>query len=91
MNIDNQLDELKKIKQVDAPPFLLTRIRQQIHNLNNQEAPVQWKWAFAFTAVLILVLNLSAFLKQNHTDATQPISSIVTTLNLSNSNALYNE
>ena len=35
MNIDHKLDALKKIKQVEAPPFLLTRIKQQILHPKN--------------------------------------------------------
>ncbi len=98
MNIDNKLDALKKIRQVDAPPFLLTRIKQQIQNIGNVEAPVKWKWAFAATSVIILVLNVSILLKNadNNVQTTavgknQSIENVVSSMHLSTTNNLYNE
>lgn len=95
MNIDNKLDLLKQIKEVDAPPFLLTRIRQQIENLSNVEAPVKWKWAFAASAILILALNISVFFKSADTTASTAknsgIENVVNSMNLTTTNDLYNE
>ncbi len=95
MNINTKLDLLKQIKQVDAPPFLLTRIRQQIDNLSNVEAPVKWKWAFAASAILILALNVSIFFKYDDTTASAGkntgIENVVNSMNLTTSNQLYNE
>ncbi len=91
MNIDNKLDALKKIKQVEAPPFLLTRIKQQIQNLGNAPAPVKWKWAFAASTIIILALNFSIFLTRSGSDKNAGIETVVSSLHLSNTNALYNE
>ena len=91
MNIDKKLDALKKIEQVDAPPFLLTRIKQQIQNLENASAPVKWRWAFAVIAVVIIALNLSVFFNNNITKKSNGIETVVSTMQLSNTNALYNE
>lgn len=95
MNIDNKLDLLKQIKEVDAPPFLLTRIRQQIENLSNVEAPVKWKWAFAASAILILALNISVFFKSADTTAAagknSGIENVVNSMNLTTTNDLYHE
>ena len=91
MNIDNKLDALKRIKQVDAPPFLLTRIKQQIQNLGNVPAPVKWKWAFAGSAIIILVLNVSILLKEDSSQESSGIETVASSMNLTNTNALYNE
>ena len=93
MNIDSKLDLLKQIKEVDTPPFLLTRIRQQIQNLQYTEAPVKWKWAFALTSVVILALNISILLASSAstTKKNNGIENIVNSMNLSNTNDLYNE
>ncbi len=93
MNIDNKLDLLKQIREVDAPPFLLTRIRQQIQNLDNEAAPVKWKWAFAFTSVAILVLNISIFFKTANTIETKTtgIKTVINSMNLASSNNIYHE
>lgn len=93
MSIDKKLDSLKRIKAVDAPPFLLTRIRQRINNLGTAEAPVKWKWIFALTSVFVLTLNIS-ILFTSSTAATKKnagIDNIVNTMSLSSQNDLYNE
>ena len=91
MNIENKLDALKKIKQVEAPPFLLTWIKQQIQNPGNAPAPVKWKWAFAGSAIIILALNLSILFKGNGSQKNSDIESVVSSMHLSNTNTLYNE
>ncbi len=93
MNIDNKLDLMKQIREVDAPPFLLTRIRQQIQNLDNVEAPVKWKWAFAVISVAILVFNVSIFLKTVNTTEgkTTGIETVISSMNLAATNNIYNE
>ncbi|MFZ1751349.1 MAG: hypothetical protein WAU01_14210 [Saprospiraceae bacterium] len=93
MNIENKLDLLKQIKEVDAPPFLLTRIRQQIQNLNNVEAPIQWKWAFALTSVAIVALNISIFFTSVSatTEDTTGIETVINSMHLSTTNNIYNE
>ncbi len=98
MNMDNKLNLLKQIKAVDAPPFLLTRIRQQIQNQEVEEAPVKWKWAFALTSVLILVLNISILIRStNNTSNTTKveqkagIENVVNSMNLSTTNDVYHE
>lgn len=93
MNIDKKLDLLKQIKEVDAPPFLLTGIRQQIDNLGTAEAPVKWKWAFALISVVILVLNISMLLRSTDSAVKNNagVENIVKAMNLSTQNDLYNE
>ena len=91
MNIDNKLDALKKIKQVEAPPFLLTRIKQQIQNRGNAPAPVKWKWAFAATAFIILALNMSILFRTGSAKNKTGIEAVVKSMNLSDSNDLYYE
>ena len=91
MNIDNKLDALKKIKQVEAPPFLLTRIKQQIQNRGNAPAPVKWKWAFAATAFIILALNMSILFRTGSAENKTGIEAVVKSMNISDSNDLYNE
>jgi len=95
MNIDDKLNLLKQIKEVDAPPFLLTRIRQQIDNLANVEAPVKWKWAFAASAIFIMALNVSILFKSNDTTVSAGknagIENVVKSMNLTSTNNLYNE
>lgn len=93
MNIDKKLDLLKGVNPVEAPPFLLTRICQQISTLEHMEAPVQWKWAFAFTSLAVMVLNVAVLLKQDNTTIpnTLGIETIINSMNLASTNDFYNE
>jgi hypothetical protein len=93
MSIDKKLDLLKQIKEVEAPPFLLTRIRHRINHPGNAEAPVKWKWAFALTSVVILALNISILLTSaaSATKKNTGVENVVNAMNLSTQNDLYNE
>lgn len=98
MNIDNKLDLLKQIKEVDAPPYLLTRIRQQMQNTGAAQAPIKWKWAFAFAAIFILALNISIFLKTSDNNNQSEngtkkagLENVIKSMNLTTTNELYHE
>jgi hypothetical protein len=90
MNIDNKLDKLKSIRQVDAPPFLFTRIQQRIQNLADAPAPVKWKLAFVSAAIILIVLNTGILLKSSQSK-TQGVEPIVNSLQLSSSNDFYHD
>ena len=91
MNIDDKLNQLRKIEQLEAPPFLLTRIKQRLNNLENQPAPVQWKWAFAASAIIVFTFNTAFFFSQGNTTIKGNINAVVSAMNLSNTNELYHE
>ncbi len=91
MNIDKKLEVLKKIEEVEAPPFLITRIRQRINTLSAAQAPVKWKWSFAVIGLLLLVLNISIVFKSKQVSSSQGITNIVTDFHLSTTNNFYNE
>jgi hypothetical protein len=93
MSIDRKIDLLKRIKVVDAPPFLLTRINQQINNFTNTEASVKMKWAFALTFIFVLALNVSILFTSATATSKKnaEVENIVNTMNLSTQNDLYNE
>ncbi|MEZ4690305.1 MAG: hypothetical protein R3A12_09040 [Ignavibacteria bacterium] len=93
-NIDKELDKLKLIKTVDTPPYLFTRIRQQIDTLESESetAPAEWKWGFALTMIIVLALNISTLFNSNTSgsaDQTSGINEVVSYMNLSSDNELY--
>ena len=92
MELNKKLDTLKQITEVDAPPFLYTRILQRIQNLQQLEAPVKWKWAFALTAMMILFVNI-AILVRSAAPAIKNtgVENMVNAMDLSPSNDLYHE
>jgi hypothetical protein len=93
MDLNKKLDLLKQIKAVETPPFLLTRIRQQLQNLQHTEAPAKWKWAFAVMSLVILLFNISTLFKSSFSAPKKSagIENIVNSMNLSTANDLYNE
>ncbi len=93
MELNKKLDVLQQIKEVDAPPFLYTRIQQQIQNLQQLEAPAKWKWAFACSTLLILLINISILVRSSAPVVKQNtgVENIVNSLGLSNTNDLYHE
>jgi hypothetical protein len=93
MDIDNKLDLLKKIRKMDAPPFLFTRIKQQVNNLSSIEASIKWKWAFALGLLFILTCNLSVIFKSNIFIESKhaSVKNLINDMNLSSKFDLYNE
>lgn len=93
MDIDKELNKLRQIQEVEAPPFLLTRIHQRIKSLDNKPAPIKWKLAFVLSTVIILGLNLSMFFDKSDVSQVSEngVALVVSSMALSNSNELYHE
>ncbi len=91
MNIEDRLNKLSNIKEVDAPPFMFTGIKQKIENLETVIAPVRWKWSFVAAGMVLMILNVSVFYKQVLTPQKASISTLAKSLDLTNSNELYHE
>jgi len=89
MNIDQKLESLKRIKRVEPPAFLFTRILEQVKP--KPQAPLTWRLAFAGVSIAIFCIN--AFILFNSSDSKDNISVevIVNTMELSTLNDLYHE
>ncbi|OAQ38253.1 hypothetical protein A5893_15785 [Pedobacter psychrophilus] len=90
MNIEEKLNLLSKIEQVDAPPFMFTRIQQKINEAKTQEIPAYFKWSFGFVAIMIITLNITA-IKVQKTDSKSGLDKVATEMQLKNNNNFYNE
>ena len=91
MDIENKLAELKQIKVVDAPPFLLHSIKNRIRNLNEVEAPAVWKYSFVACAFIVALFNLTLLFEVTDEHKSSEIITVVSSLQLSDSNQLYND
>ena len=58
MNIDDELERLRQIQPVEAPPFLLTRIRARLRGQEMESTPRSWQWAGALAFSLLLLGNV---------------------------------
>ncbi len=52
------IELLRKVRQVEAPPFLLTRIRARIDAARAEKLPAAWAWAGTLAFGLLLLLNV---------------------------------
>ncbi len=57
-NIDNYLKPLENIRQVDAPPFLYTRIKKKIEDETRIRVPVKIAWGLTSACCLLLLFNI---------------------------------
>ena len=89
MNADNQLNEFKKIRKAEVPPFLFTRIQARIDALAEAPAPVQWAWSFVAASVLLVLLNVGVLLTTASTQSGNGAADLVQTMQLTTQNDLY--
>lgn len=78
------IDMLGQIQKVDAPPFLLTRIRQKIENARNSNFSPRLAWSLFTAVVLVLLLNLGVVISK-----TSDTDNLADTMNLLPKNTLY--
>jgi len=88
MNIENELNQLKKISKVTPSPMLLMRIKQRIATAS--EATIQWKLGIAATLALLIVMNGIAVFKSAK-NPPKTTASMVTSMHLSVNNQLYHD
>lgn len=58
MNIEEKIEQLRQVQKVDAPPFLLTRIRAKIQASALESVPRVWVWGGILTYSCLLILAI---------------------------------
>ncbi len=87
-NNNNPADMLEYINKVEAPPFLLTRIRQKIANVAEQ--PVAPKWVLAACTSLLLIVALNIYIISGSSENPHPNQpNLAQSMNLYPQNSLY--
>ena len=76
------------IQQVEAPPFLFTKIQAQLDSQQQDRLSVAWVWAVAAAVALLFAINLWSI--QHHSYSTLDASTVVEEMNLIPDNSLYN-
>ncbi len=85
--MEDNLENLKMIDRVEAPPFLFTRILGRIESL--QYPSKRWKLAFLTAAIVVFVLNATILFKPVNDGG--HFGDVVSVMHLSTSNTLYHE
>lgn len=83
------LDNLRKIQRVEAPPFLFTRIKQKIEQTKVDTMPKVTALAMSLAFVFILVVNTVTLVYYPKEKSTH--ESFAKSMNITSNNALYNE
>jgi hypothetical protein len=90
MNIDTELEKLRKIRRVDAPPFLYTRIEQSLDSASRSSVSPKLRFA-VFSSLLALAIINGIVLSSGSGQETQQsgIRHLASEMNLQSSNDLY--
>ena len=91
MDIENKLERLKQIEVVETPPYLLQSIKSRIQNLTEGEAPSVWKYAFVACAIIVTLFNFTLLFEVTTEHKISQIGTVVSSLQLSDNNQLYND
>lgn len=90
MDVEKNIALLKSIEQVEAPPFLLTRIEAKL-NAVVYETPKSWKLAFVVCSVVVLFLNLLTYTSNTNVNTQNNSAQIISSMQLESSNNFYHE
>jgi hypothetical protein len=85
--IHSNLDLLERIQKVDAPPFLMTRIQQKIHDAYINKLSPRLAFGLSVSFILIVILNLVVLVNYNRQSKQE--RNLVQSMNLMPNNSLY--
>jgi hypothetical protein len=92
MRRNYNLEQLKKVRQVEVPPFVFTRIEAEIDKQEQVEMPRQWAFGLSLACSILLVINISFFMSSNGSTVAQTEGmNLLEAAGLESSNQLYYE
>ncbi len=93
MEKNNPIQRLSKIRKVEAPPFLFTRIEQKINDLKVEKAPFRLVFALVTSFCVLLFLNIYLLNNSYHSNnqGDQAMQTFMEDMNMDYSNQLYYE
>lgn len=81
------LNDFNKIKKVEVPPFLFSRIQQKIKNISSDTLTKKTSWALGLSFIAIVCLNIGLIvISQN---SSQSIEKYAQSINLTSPNTFY--
>lgn len=83
------IDDLNKIKEVEVPPFLFTRIQQKIESSKNETGNLSKvvRWSVSLALAFIIFLNINLIVNYNKDSAN--VKSFAQSMDLITDNSLY--
>jgi hypothetical protein len=89
MKIEEHLDSFKRIRKVEAPSFLFTRIQERIESVNY--ASLRWKRTYVVAAIVVCILNVTIVVQSITSRQHNSLENVVLAMHLSTENTLYHE
>lgn len=90
MKPEEAFELLKEIKKVDAPPFMLTRIRHAIANEQLVTVSDGWLVKMAMGMLIIVAINVGLIMSQSTNSSVQNQSEVIMEqMKMKTSNELY--
>lgn len=83
------LQILDEIQKVEVPPFLLTRIKQQIENSSYNKFSFKLALSLSLSFIFVILLNTSIIL--HHKNQRHNENNFSHTFGLVSTNSIYNE
>jgi hypothetical protein len=92
MKKNKDFQSLTRIKKVEAPPFLFTRIEQRVKNLRPDKISLRWVLGGSLSFCLLLYFNITLInLNLNNEVSTNDLELVLDDMNMNASNQLYYE
>ncbi len=89
ITMQHPLDILEEIQQTEAPPFLLTRIRQKINGLHTSGFSPRLTWSLGISLLTVLLINAAVLMKQSGHSHENAGSHVAVFMHLVPDNSLY--
>ena len=86
--MNDPLDLLEHIKPVEVPPFLFTRIQQQIQNPKSEQLKPRVAWVLGVSFLVVMLLNGFILFHKSHNQSSE-LSVVAHSMNLYPSNTIY--
>jgi hypothetical protein len=82
------IDDLNKIKQIDTPPYLFTRIQQKIIS-NKQDGSLSKPAVCALGLAFSAIVCINVYLITQYNNVTPNVKNYAQAMNLTTTNDLY--
>jgi len=87
MHMEDFLKPLESIKQIEASPYLFTRIQQRIQNKLDNRVPM--RTAYSMAASFVILLSINAFVLTQNNKTKMEETNIAESFQLMPDNNLY--
>nr|MBC7614226.1 hypothetical protein [Pseudopedobacter sp.] len=89
MELEKNLEVLKKIEKLEVPPFLFAKVIHQFEERKKPQPIKSLAWTLVMGTSILLILNISVWIKMDKQTHTTDINTLANSLELGNNNTFY--